>query len=230
MKGSKKMKKAVAIVLTLVFVLALSMTSLASFGVFLDSPSRNEGPTVLDVVLPDGCTSGIVITPFGERDSLSPEELEFFEKAYWEIKDSENVTELSEEFKDYLENKGIDPDSVSISDLFNISGIGCENCGKEGAHTGFTITIEADTTNGFVGMLQYVNGAWVFIDNAKVNTNGTITFKVDNFGPIAIAVNTDVAETPTGDITPWIFIALIVVALAGLTIIIINYKKEKAKG
>ena len=230
MKGSKKMKKSVAIVLTLVFVLALSITSFAYPGMFLDSPSRNEAPTVLDVILPDGCTSGIVITPYGERDSLTPEQLEAIEKAYEEIKNADNVTELNEEFKKYIENLDIDTDNIAISDLFNIDGIGCENCGEEGAHTGFTVTIETDTTNGFVGMLQYVNGAWVFIDNAKVNPNGTVTFKVDNFGPVAVAVNSGAQETPTGDITPWILIALIVVALAGLTIIALNYKKEKAKG
>lgn len=229
MKGSKKMKKSVAIVLTLVFVLVLSITSFAYPGMFLDSPSRNEAPVVLDVVLPNGCTAGIVITPYSERDSLSPEQLEIIEKAYESIKNADNVTELNEEFKQYIENLGIDPDNIAISDLFNIDGIGCENCGNEGAHTGFTITIEADTTNGFVGMLQYVNGAWVFIDNAKVNPNGTVTFKVDNFGPVAIAVDTGAEETPTGDITPWILIALIVVALAGLTIVAVNYKKEKVK-
>lgn len=223
------MKKLVAIVLTLVFILTLSVTSFAYPGMFLESPSRNEAPVVTDVELPDGCTSGIVITPYGERESLSPELIEIIEKAYSEIKNSKNVSELNDEFKKYLEDLGIDPENVAISDLFNIAGIGCEDCGKDGAHKGFTITIDADTTNGFAGILQYVNGAWVFVE-AKVNPNGTVTFKVDNFGPIAIAVDTGAEETPTGDITPWILIALIVVALAGLTIIAINYKKEKAKG
>lgn len=223
------MKKSVTIVLTLVFVLAISITSFAYPGMFLDSPSRNEAPTVLDVILPDGCTSGIVITPYGERDSLPPVQLEAVEKAYAEIKKSENISALNEDLKEKLEDLGIDPEDAAISDLFDISGIGCEECGKEGAHTGFTVTIEADTTKGFVGVLQYVNGAWIFIDNAKVNPNGTVTFKVDKFGPVAIAVDTDADETPTGDITPWILIALIVVALAGLTIIAVNYKKEKEK-
>lgn len=223
------MKKAVAIVLTLVSILMLGVTSFAYPGMFLESPSRNEAPIVTDVKLPDGCTSGIVITPFGERDSLSAELLEIIEKAYNEIKNADNISELNEEFKKYLDDLGIDPENVAISDLFNIDGVGCENCGKEGAHKGFTVTIDADTTNGFVGILQYVNGAWVFVE-AKVNPNGTVTFTVDNFGPIAIAVDTGAEETPTGDIVPVILIALIVVALVGLTIIAINYKKEKAKG
>lgn len=226
------MKKSVTVVLILVFVLvlALGITSFAYPGSFLDSPSRNDAPVVLDVILPDGCTSSIVITPYDERGSLTPEQLEAIEKAYQEIKDSDNVGELSEKFKKYLEENGIDPENIAISDLFNIDGIGCENCGNEGAHTGFTITVEADTTNGFAGILQYVNGVWVFIDNAKVNPNGTVTFKVDNFGPVAIAVKTEAEETPTGDLIPWIFISVIAVALAGLTIVAVNYKKEKAKG
>ena len=47
--------------------------------------------------------------------------------------------------------------------------------------------------------------------------------------PFAIVVDTGAQDTPTGDITPWIFIALIVATAAALTVVTYNYKKEKAK-
>lgn len=227
MKGSFKMKKAITVVVTLVFVFALCITSSAAPGNFLESPSRNPAPELIDVILPEDCTAEIIITSYADRDSMSDDKTAALEGAYKAIKEAGDITSLNKQFKDFVKSKGLDPKKLAVSDLFDVSYYGCE---IHEYHKQFTFTIDAETLKNFVGLLHLHDGEWDFVENAKVNEDGSLTFKVDSLSPFAIIVNTGASDTPTGDVTPWIFIALIVASATGLTVVAYNYKKEKAKG
>lgn len=220
------MKKAITVVVTLVFVFALCITSSAAPGNFLESPSRNPAPELIDVILPEDCTAETIITSYADRKSMSDDKIAAIEGAYKAIKEASDITSLNQQFKDYVKSKGLDSKKLAVSDLFDVSYYGCE---VHEYHKQFTFTIDADTLKNFVGLLHLHDGEWDFVENAKINEDGSLTFKVDAFSPFAIIVNTGASDTPTGDVTPWILIALIVVALAGLTIVAVNYKKEKVK-
>ena len=227
MKGSFKMKKAITVVVTLVFVFALCITSSAAPGKLLESPSRNPAPTLIDVILPEDCTAKIIITSYADRKSMSDDKIAAIEGAYKAIKEASNITALNQQLKDYIKDKGIESKNLAVSDLFDISYYGCN---VHDYHKQFTFTIKADTLKNFVGLLHFYNGEWDFIENAKLNDDGSLTFTVEDFSPFAIVVDTGASDTPTGDVTPWIFIALIVASATGLTVVAYNYKKEKAKG
>lgn len=220
------MKKAFTIVLSIIFVLSLSVNAIAAPGNFLESPSRNPAPMLIDVILPDGCTIEVVITPYSDRHSMDDDKVDDIEDAYAILKETDDITSLNEQFKEFIKNKGIDSKNLAVSDLFDISYYGCL---EHAPHDLFTFTIKADTLKNFVGLLHMHNGEWDFVDNAKLNDDGSLTFTVTDFSPFAIVVDTGAQDTPTGDITPWIFVALIVATATALTVVTYNYKKEKVK-
>ena len=220
------MKKAITVVVTLVFVFALCITSSAAPGNFLESPSRNPAPELIDVILPEDCTAEIIITSYADRKSMSDDKIAAIEGAYKAIKEASDITSLNQQFKDYVKSKGLDSKKLAVSDLFDVSYYGCE---VHEYHKQFTFTIKADTLKNFVGLLHFHNGEWDFIENAKLNDDGSLTFTVEDFSPFAIIVDTGAADAPTGDVAPWIFIALIVASATALTVVAYNYKKEKAK-
>lgn len=220
------MKKVLTIVLSIIFVLSLSVNALAANGNFLESPSRNPAPQLIDLSLPEGCTIEVVITPYADRNSMDDNKVDDIEGAYAVLREADDITALNEQFKEFIKNKGIDSKNLAVSDLFDISYYGCL---VHAPHNLFTFTIKADTLKNFVGLLHFHNGEWDFVDNAKLNDDGSLTFTVTDFSPFAIVVDTGAQDTPTGDITPWIFVALIVATAAALTVVTYNYKKEKAK-
>ena len=226
MKGIIKMKKAITIVMSIIFVLSLGVYAFAAPGAFLESPSRNPAPTLIDAILPEDCTAEIIITSYADRASMSDDKIAAIEGAYKVLRESDDITALNQQLKDYIKDKGIESKNLAVSDLFDISYYGCN---VHDYHKQFTFTIKADTLKNFVGLLHFHNGEWDFIENAKLNDDGTITFTVEDFSPFAIIVDTGAADAPTGDVTPWIFIALIVASATALTVVAYNYKKEKAK-
>lgn len=226
MKGIIKMKKAFTIVLSIIFVLSLGVYAIAASGNFLESPSRNPAPILIDAILPEDCTAEIIITPYSDRNSMSDENIAAIEDAYKVLKETDDLSAINQQLKEYIKSKGIDSKNLAVSDLFDVSYYGCN---VHDYHKQFKFTIKADTLKNFVGLIHFHNGEWDFVDNAKINEDGSLTFTVDDFSPFAIIVNTGAQETPTGDVTPWIFIALIVASAAALTVVAYNYKKEKAK-
>ena len=60
------MKKAFTIVLSIIFVLSLGVYAFAAPGAFLESPSRNPAPTLIDAILPEDCTAKIIITSYAD--------------------------------------------------------------------------------------------------------------------------------------------------------------------
>ena len=66
------MKKIVAIILTVVLVLGLSLTAVAELGSFIESPSNNKAPELVSAKNEDeDCVADVIITAYAYRKDLS---------------------------------------------------------------------------------------------------------------------------------------------------------------
>ena len=102
------MKKVLAICLMTVMVLSMSVNVFAAPGGFVNSPSGNPAPTVVDFdPSNDACTAQLVITPYGDRHVLSETLRTMLEKAYSEISSSDDLTELNAELAKIAADKNI---------------------------------------------------------------------------------------------------------------------------
>lgn len=179
------MKKVLVFALVLVMVLAVSTAALAD--TFVNSPSNNAAPTVVDVTTTNADWDGeIIVTPYSERGTLPEDASEAFKAAYNSIKDAANVTELNEALATIAESLGIDVANLTVGDLFDVRAT------KEGMGAA-TITLSSETFKNFVALIHYVDGEWELVDNATVD--GTeMTFTTENFSPFAVIVFTDDAS------------------------------------
>ena len=224
------MKKFLALVLTLVLMFAMSINC---FATFVQSPSNNDAPVIIEEETmneSDDCEAYIIITPYSKRDTLSPEAKAEIEEAYAQISDALHSAELCEELDKYCQKNNINVANLKVSDLFDISYVGCDDHDDHGY---FTITFKAETLANFVAFLHFTDNGWDMIENAKVVRDGTaLKFKVDDFSPFAIVVDTtDNTSSPsTGDnsnIVMWIVILAACVTALGTTLFFI-FKRKKA--
>ena len=73
------MKKALAIILSLVIVICAGVMAFAQGG-FVSSPSGNDAPEIEEVSYEDGsCNPKIVVTPYKDRDTLDEGKEEDFD-------------------------------------------------------------------------------------------------------------------------------------------------------
>lgn len=211
------MKKIVVSLMALVLALSLSVTAFAA-GAFLSSPSANAGTELVDVTLSEGCNATIIITPYGERDTLSDEARKLLEEAYDSIAGTDNLGDLVEGLKELAEQAGIDVSTLAVSDLFNI---GYEGCDGHADHS-YTVKLKPEVLKNFFKVMQYVDGKWIIVENATVDGE-YLTMSSKYYGPVAIVVET---AAKTGDSFPWIYLVLMVVSAAGLVAVSVMYKKK----
>lgn len=212
------MKKILAFCITLVMLAGMSMPAFAALGGFVSSPGGNKGPELVEYdPTDDACTAKLVVTPYGERHSLSAEKRAILEKAYAEIVNSTNVLNLSAEFKAMVEKKGWSKHTFAVSDLFDISYY---DCTIHTGHNGFEIVIKPETLKNFVGLLHLNGNTWELVENAKVEKRGgvdVLTFTVDTLSPFAIVVDTDAVPPKTSDNNQWVlYVSLMVVSASVL--------------
>ena len=225
------MKKVLAICLMTVMVLSMSVNVFAAPGGFVNSPSGNPAPTVVDFdPSNDACTAHLVITPYGDRHVLSETLRTMLEKAYSEISSSDDLTELNAELAKIAADKNIAGKDLAVSDLFDIHVTGCD---YHDEHVDFDITLDADTLSRFVGLLHMnKDGVWELVTDAEVINNGEhLKFSVDSFSPFAIVVDTSDPnpDSPqTGD-NSMIHIYAIIMAVSALAIIVIAVKSKKQR-
>lgn len=214
------MKKIAVSLLSLVLVMSLSVSVFAA-GAFLSSPSNNHTELVDYDFTDDDCDAILIITPYGERDTLDEDSRKILEEAYDQIAGTKNLGDLSDELKDLAEKLGVDVSNLAVSDLFNIGYEGCDD------HTdhGYTVKLKPEIVKNFVTVMQYVNGEWIVVENAKVE-GGYLTMSSKYYGPVAIVV--EKGNTATGDSFPWIYLALMVVSAAGLVTVAVMSKKKTA--
>ncbi len=169
---------------------------------FFPSPTGGFAPEIKDFKNEnEDCTALLKLTPFEKRDYLSEDARETFEEAYDSIASETDVTELSSDLEDLLEDLELDVTQVAVSEIFNLS---FENCDDHDDHDESTVKLEINAADTFVALLQYVDEEWVLVENAKVNkTKNTLTFDVTEFTPFAIVVDTSEfvkVEEPAADV------------------------------
>lgn len=223
------MKKVLAIFLAAVMALSFSVMAFAAPGSFVQSPSRNDGPTLVEGKNESSdCTAKLVVTPYKDRKTLPQKALADIEKAYQIISNCTDITSLCAPFASFVSGKGIPAANLAVSDLFDVSYY---NCDTHESHGAFRIKLNADTLKNFVGLLHYNDGVWEHIDNAKVLADGeTLEFSIKDLSPFAIVVEKDAGTVPppaTGDINLTLPIIMLVCS-AALIVVCVCIKKREA--
>ncbi len=223
------MKKLLVFCLTAILMLTMSFSTFAAG--FVESPSNNPAPELVESESgneSDDCVAELIITPYSERDTLSAELQDEMEKVYAEVKAATDISNLSAELKEYCKKNNIDTKNLAVSDLFDIS---YTHCPDHDEHGYFNIHLKSDSLKNFVALLHYTGTGYELVD-AKVAADGeTLKFKLDDFSPFVIVVDTSVkADSPvTGDssnLILWISIlAACVVALFVTLFFLIKRKK-----
>ncbi len=221
------MKKVFAICLALVMVFALSITVCAAPGSFVNSPSGNDAPIIVDFENEsDDCIANLDITSYGDRNELSDADKKEMEDAYNQIKNSTDLTDMFSGLNAVVDALDILPTDLAVSDLFHIDYTDCVEHDEHGA---FKIKLSADTLKGFAGLIQYINGEWKLIENAKVEDGQYLIFTADELSTFAIVVDSTKSATTspvTGDPTLAIIAASLGVALCALTVAVSVNKKK----
>lgn len=216
------MKKLFAIILMVVMVCTMSLSVAAAPGVFLQSPSFNKTPIVIEFECSDPNWKGdIYITSYGDRNILDVIDREKFEDAYESIRNSNGVSSLIPDIADISENLNISTDNLGISDLFHI-GI------TDATDGNFKIKLDADTLNNFVGLVYFEDGKWYVVEDAVIEGE-YLVFSTELPRAFAVVVDVDdsIIDVPgTGDVLPWVFAAVMVTSAAGIVLLIISYRKR----
>ncbi len=209
------MKKLISICLALVMVLSLSVTVGAV--PFVESPSNNKAPIIIDCTNEDeDCTATITVYPYGDRDLLTQDEIKEMEKAYDDIVESDDLTDLFTGLDQKVESSGIISADLAVSDIFHINFKDCE---VHDEHGRFKIKLEADTLKGFIGLVQVIDGEWVVVDDAVVEGTEYLVFSADELSTYAIVVNKNKSDTTsptTGDYTGFITAGIALIAAISL--------------
>lgn len=227
------MKKLLAVGLTLIMALSLGFTSLAAPNGFVISPSSSASPKLVSYSNSDpDCVATLVLTSYSDRAQLDDETRTRLETAYNQIVESSDLTKLNDDLKKRAEEKNVSGKDLSVSDLFDLSYY---DCAEHDEHGYFTVTIEPEILKNFFGLMCYVDGKWVLIEDAEVISNGTqLKFKFDEAAPFAIVMDTSDYQTSkdtpnTGSARfPYGYLAVVAASLLGFTAVIIALKKQKA--
>jgi len=226
------MKKVLATVLALVMVFCMSFAVSADPGKFISSPSNNSAPTLIgSTPESEDCEAELVITSYSDRDELPAEIKSMMETAYNSIVSASNLTDLNSAITKFAEEKGIPVEHLTISDLFDIRYISCD---EHDGHGNFEIAIKSDTLKKFVALLHYANNSWEIVENAEVKEiNGELrlTFSIGDFSPFAIVIDsegaTDSKPPKTGVENDFILGAVAISAAAIVAVVFLSKKSKK---
>ncbi len=217
------MKKIMVFGLVLVMCLSMSLTAFAANGGYIQSPTKNKAPEVVEVT-PSTETSEklvITVTPFAKRNTLTGETAANFTEAHEDIVATKDITVLTPEVKAIAEKANVKVENLGISDLFDISA-------NMELTSEVTIKLNAETAKHFVALLHYHNDTWEVVDNATVKDN-VLTFSVKDLSPFAIVVDREKATVTaplTSDGTASAAVA-VVMLVAALGVFVVS-KKVKA--
>lgn len=220
------MKKVLAICLMVLLVMSLSVNVFATSDEFVASPSGTPAPTVVSFEPSDeDCTAKIVITPHAEKDEL-PETLQtLMDKAYKEISEASDLTELNEALAKLVEEMGVAGEDLAVSDLFDIH---VTDCDFHDGHVDFDIVLDADMLKNFVGLLHMnKDGEWELVEDAKVVNNGEhLQFSVETLSPFAIVVDAGEDAPKDNCCWHWIIIAILIIVIVALILCLAKRKKK----
>ncbi len=199
------MKKAMMVGLALLLIFCMSVPVLAEG--FVQSPSLNQAPVVEDVQaegVPEGTEFTLVVTPYTERGDLTEEQKNALVDAYDEIKQAEDLTVLTPELAELVQEQDLNSENLAVSDLFDITP-------NTDEHGQVTVKLGSEYLQNFVALLHKKDNNWDVVDSAKVVNGDSITFSVDDFSPFAIVVETEKETPDTGDsnlVYVWVILGL----------------------
>lgn len=222
------MKKALAIILSLVIVICAGVMAFAQGG-FVSSPSGNDAPEIEEVSYEDGsCNPRIVVTSYKDRENLDEEKEEDMNEAYEDIAANEDLSKMCPELGTVAASKGIPVSRLAVSDLFDVSvyhnSDDHEYCGS------ITITLSAETLKNFVALLhRNSDGEWNVVPNVIVNySESTITFSAKDFSPYAVVVDKAADSAPdTGSLSIYIPAIVMVISAVSLAFVLVSLKKKQ---
>lgn len=213
------MRKILAVFLTLIVILTMSVSVFAEPGAFVESPSANGAPVLMEEYSDDG----VKITAYRNRAvELNASQVADFEKAYKSIVGAADLTTLVAAVSDVAEEFQVEIDELAVSDLFYVSLKG----GEESFNgIRYKLRLRADTFANFVCILRMENGEWHLVEETEVIGTEVIEFVADEVGSYAVVVS--VGDAPvypgapdddrTGNV--WVTIGIILAILATLAII-----------
>lgn len=218
----------VTVLLLSIVALSLSLTAFAEVGKFVQSPSANEAPSVVNSSSEDHkCDESLIVTAYADRSELSEEARAKIEKAYQKINGVKNLTSVCGALKELAAKLGIPTANLAVSDLFDLRD---KHTDVEKAR--FEVSLKAETLENFVGLLHFVDGKWVLVEDAEVSEdkNGDLilTFTTEGLSPFAVVVDTG-EEAPINDNTGLI-VALVIISVAeaaALITILVKYLISK---
>lgn len=209
------MKKILSILLVVMLVLSLSATAFADN--FISSVANAGAPELEESVDADGANvdDALEVVPNDEAEKLEEEEQKAMEDAYKSLDEAKELTALNADLKEAAAGR-----ATAISDLFTVKA------NKE-VKFPLKITLKNKNLNNFVGLMQFVDGKWEWID-AEVD-GGKLIFSVDSLGVFAIVTAVDEAASPaTGETVPYGFILGAVVLVGAAAWFFTKSRKVKA--
>ena len=222
------MKKITVICLAVIMVMTMSLSVFAAPDNFVQSPSNNSDPTLVDYEVTPACEY-LKVTSYAQRHTLPSEERGEIEAAYDEIVNAIDLSKFCDIFAAHLNKENIDPEDVLIKDLFDVTLFDCYHAEP---HDGFIITVKFDDLSNFAGLLHREDGEWKMVEDVTIHDDGkTMTFKVDSLSPFAVAVDTSDEPPFTGDNSHLIaYAAVAVISAAALTVVFFKLRgASKAK-
>lgn len=220
------MKKFLAICLTLIMVMGITLTATAAPAGFVSSPSAEAGPELVSFTkLSDECAARLVITPYSKKNTLPAEVLKAMEEAYNDVvNNGGDLTKLTDELTALLKSLKLSSKDIAVSDLFDITNYDCDD---HESHDGFDIVISDDGLKHFVALLHKKNGKWEVVDNAKV-VGDHLHFSVDSLSPFAVVVDhsNGVTSPQTGSNSQLIVYAMIMIVSAAALVVV--WKKSRS--
>ena len=110
------MKKILALLLAVVMAFAVSVTVFAGPGQFVQSPSNNNAPELIEGENEnEDCTAKLVVTPYKDRKTLPADKLAEIEKVYGIIAAGVDLTSLNAQFKAYVAGLGLAASNLAYS-------------------------------------------------------------------------------------------------------------------
>ncbi len=231
------MKKIITLILAITMAFVSVVPAFAVEDNFVSSPSKDDVTLVGGENEDPDCEAELILTLFKDRDKLAAHIREKLEEAYEIITNCEDITSLCSAFKAFVAKLGLTGKDLAVSVLFDLS---YENCGEHDEHGYFNVKLSAKALDRFVGLLHYHNGQWEFVDNAKVLADGeTLAFRVKDFSPFAIVVNTSDkvpnTEIPNTDVEientqmPMQLVIGAAGVLASAAIVAVVFKRKKVE-
>lgn len=229
------MKKVLALCLTLLMVITLTLPAMAAQGAFVSSPSATDAPT-LDSATADSedCEAEVTITSFADRANLDEASRQELEEAYNQIVNSDAQTAFLTTLTELATALNMQVSGLSISHLFDID---TTNCATHDGHGGFTITLKIDNAENLLGVLHMGHSTkWEVCDSVVVDKEaGTVTFHATDFSPFALVVDNGTTDGPQqgddgddkkGGNAWWIILIVVVVLVAAGVVAFILLKKK----